>query len=120
MNDEDFAVRAMFETWSNAMNRLVSNVRDPAIGAEQYKSDLEVIQYSKDGGEIRSYQLVGAFPTSIGEITLGWDSASQIEEFPVTFSYDYWVPVIEASDKKAGGVNTYGLQTELDGTAGPI
>lgn len=120
MNDEDFAVRAMFETWSNALNRLVSNVRDPGISAEQYKTDLEIIQYSKDGGEIRSYQLVGAFPTSIGEITLGWDSASQIEEFPVTFSYDYWVPVIESSDKKAGGVNVYGPETELDGAAGPI
>jgi hypothetical protein len=120
MNDEDFAVRALFETWSNALNRHVSNVRDAGIGAEQYKTDLEVIQYSKDGSEIRSYQLVGAFPTSIGEIQLGWDSASQIEEFSVTFSYDYWVPVIETSDKKAGGVNVYGPQTELDGTAGAI
>jgi len=120
MNDEDFAVRALFETWSNALNRHVSNVRDAGIGAEQYKTDLEVIQYSKDGSEIRSYQFVGAFPTSIGEIQLGWDSASQIEEFSVTFSYDYWVPVIETSDKKAGGVNVYGPQTELDGTAGAI
>jgi len=119
MNDEDFSVRALFETWSNAINRLVANVRDTTISQEQYKADLEVIQYGKDGSEIRSYQFVGAFPTVVGAITLGWDSSSQIEEFPVSFSYDYWVPVIESSDKKAGGTNIYGPSTEQDGPAGP-
>ena len=120
MNDEDFSVRAMFESWSNALNRHVSNVRDPAVSAEQYKTDLEVIQYGKDGSEIRSYQLVGAFPTNIGSISLNWDSANAIEEFSVTFAYDYWVPGIEASDKKAGGVNAYGSLTNADGPSGPI
>jgi hypothetical protein len=119
MNDEDFAVRSMFETWSNALNRMVSNIRDPNVAAENYKTDLEVIQYGKDGSAIRSYMFVGAFPTSIGAISLSWDSASSIEEFPVTFSYDYWIPIIEASDKKAGGINTYGAQAIQDGVNGP-
>lgn len=119
MNDEDFSVRSMFETWNNAMNRLVSNIRDPNLNAEQYKTDLEVIQYSKDGTALRSYTLIGAFPTQIGAIALGWDSANAIEEFTVNFSYDYWVPNIEASDKKAGGVNQYGPQTIVDGPLGP-
>jgi hypothetical protein len=119
MNDEDFSVRSMFETWSNAMNRLVSNVRDPSINQEQYKTDLEVIQYGKDGTEIRSYAFIGAFPTSISSIPVSWDSQSQIEEFSVTFSYDFWIPVIETSDKKAGGVNQYGDTIEIDGVVGP-
>lgn len=120
MNDEDFAVRAMFEAWNNAINRLVSNVRDPNLGAEQYKTDLEIIQYGKDGSSLRSYQLIGAFPTQLGAISLGWDSANNIEEFTVNFSYDYWIPNQEASDKKAGGVNQYGPQTAVDGPAGPL
>ena len=120
LNDEDFSVRAMFELWSNALNRHVSNVRDPALSAEQYKTDLDILQYSKDGAIIRSYQLVGAFPTTIGSIGLNWESANAIEEFSVTFAYDYWVPVIEASDKKAGGVNIYGDLTDADGPAGPV
>jgi hypothetical protein len=119
MNDEDFAVRAMFETWSNAMNRMVSNVRDPVIGAEQYKADMEVIQYGKDGTEIRSYQIVGAFPTSIGAIALDWDTANSIETFTVNFAYDYWVPGIESSDKRAGGTNVYGAASQQDGISGP-
>lgn len=119
MNDEDFSVRAMFEAWSNAINRMVANVRDPALSAEQYKVDLEVIQYAKDGSTIRSYQLIGAFPTAVGAIQLGWESQNAIEEFGVSFEYDYWIPGIETSDKKAGGVNTYGAQASQDGPNGP-
>jgi len=119
MNDEDFAVRAMFEKWSNAINRLVSNVRDPVVNFENYKTDLTVIQYSKDGGIIRSYDIIGAFPTEIGAIALDWDSQNTMETFPVTFSYDYWIPNVEASDKKAGGVNVYIDQALTDGSSGP-
>jgi hypothetical protein len=119
MNDEDFAVRSLFETWSNALNRMVSNVRDPNINAENYKADLEIIQYGKDGNVIRSYQLVGAFPTEIGNIGLDWDSANAVESFSVNFSYDYWLPITEQSDKKAGGVNLYGTAAVTDGPLGP-
>lgn len=120
MNDEDFSVRAMFEAWSNAINRMVSNVRDPAIANENYKVDLEIVQYGKDGTKIRSYQLIGAFPTTVGGIALSWDSQNAIEEFSVSFEYDYWVPLTETSDKKAGGVNTYGASAEADGSLGPL
>jgi hypothetical protein len=118
-NDEDFAVRALFEKWSNGINRLVSNVRDPNLATEEYKTDLEVVQYSKDGEIIRSYQIIGAFPTEISPIRLEWDMQNQIEKFNVTFAYDYWVPVVEASDKKAGGVNVYLPETDIDGPQGP-
>ena len=119
INDEDFSVRAMFEAWSNALNRLVSNVRDPAISAEQYKVDLDIVQYGKDGSTLRSYQLIGAFPTQISGIALSWESASAIEEFTVNFAYDYWIPLVESSEKKAGGVNVYGGLAQQDGVNGP-
>ena len=119
MNDEDFAVRALFEKWSNALNRMVSNVRDPSIATENYKVDLDVVQYAKDGATIRAYQLIGAWPTGIGPIGLNWESGNAIEEFSVNFAYDYWVPAVEVSDKKAGGVNLYGGSVNVDGINGP-
>ena len=119
LNDEDFSVRSMFETWSNALNRLVANVRDAAVSTENYKVDLDIYQYGKDGSTIRAYTLIGAFPTAIGPIGLNWESANQIEEFTVNFAYDYWIPLVETSDKKAGGVNTYGTQAKQDGVNGP-
>lgn len=119
MNDEDFSVRGLFETWSNAMNRLVSNVRDPSVSDEQYKADLEIVQYAKTGEVIRSYDIIGAFPTQIGSIGLDWDSANAYESFSVNFAYDYWVPRVETSDLNAGGVNTYGPLASVDGPLGP-
>lgn len=118
MNDEDFIVRAMFEKWSNAINRMVANVRNPSLATENYKVDLTVTQYGKDGSQIRSYVLVGGFPTTIGPIGLNWESANAIEEFSVNFAYDYWVPEIEVTDK-SGGVNTYAAESTTDGISGP-
>jgi len=117
MNDEDFIVRSMFEAWSNAINRIISNVRDITLSAEQYKTDVEVIQYGKDGLPIRGYVLVGAFPTQIGAIALDWDSANAVETFSVNFAYDYWIPspTLEAANPKAAGINTYSGLTD----AGP-
>jgi hypothetical protein len=120
MNDEDFAVRGMLEAWSNAINRMVANVRDPNLAAEQYKADIEIVQYGKAGEVLRSYMLVGAFPTQLSGISLSWDTTNNIEEFNCNFAYDYWVPVIEASDKKAGGVNIYGPASIIDGPSGPL
>jgi T4-like virus tail tube protein gp19 len=97
MNDEDFLVRSMFEKWSNALNRLESNIRDPNFSGDEnsYKCDLSVIQYGKAGDVLRQYDIIGAFPTNIDGITLNWDSQNQIETFTVTFAYDYWLPAIE-------------------------
>lgn len=119
MNDEDFAVKALFEKWSNAINRMQSNVRDPNVSTEEYKQDLMCTQYSKDGIKIREYRIIGAFPTTVAGIGLDWDSQNAVETFGVTFAYDYWVPEIETSAKKAGGVNAYRPESELDGPLGP-
>ena len=119
MNDEDFAVKALFEKWSNAINRMQSNVRDPNVSTEEYKQDLMCTQYSKDGNKIREYRIIGAFPTTVAGISLDSDTQNAVETFGVTFAYDYWVPEIEPSANKAGGVNAYRPESELDGPLGP-
>jgi len=120
MNDEDFAVRSMFEAWHNSINTIVSNLR-LASPIEEYKTVVDVTQFAKDGEVIRSYQLVGAFPTSISGITLGWDSANAIEEFTVTFAYDYWIPFTTGttilSNKTSGQVTDYGVEDTPTGGA---
>lgn len=106
MNDEDFLVRAMFEGWSNAINTIITNIRLEGVVTEQYKADIEVIQFAKDGAPIRSYVLVGAFPTQIGAIALDWDSANAVETFSVNFAYDYWVPS-DITNPSIGRTNDY-------------
>ena len=120
MNDEDFSVRSMFELWHNSMNRMESNVRDTAVDNEGYKTEFQVTQYAKTGEAIRQYTLYGAFPTNVGAIAVDWDSTNSIQTFPISFSYDYWLPTIETSSKNAGGVNTYADTADQDGPLGPL
>jgi len=104
MNDEDFAVRSMFEKWSNSLNTFESNIRRPQLdGESSYKATLECIQYAKTGERIRAYEIVGAFPTAVDAISLGWETTNTIETFSVTFAYDYWLPI--GSDE--GNFNNY-------------
>jgi hypothetical protein len=51
---------------------------------------LTVQQYGKDGSILRTYNFNGIFPTSVAAIDVDWDSNDAIEEFSVTFQYDWW------------------------------
>lgn len=91
INDEDFLIRNAMESWMNAINSHQENIREfGSAAAEQYKSQAQVIQYSKTGVPVREYNFTGLFPTNISAIELGWDQADTIEEFTVTFQYDWW------------------------------
>ena len=105
MNDEDFKVRALFEKWSNALNSLETNLRGTNLDNENYKADLDVIQYAKDGEVIRAYTVVGAFPTEVSGIEVNWSSTGTVQTFSATLAYDYWIPQVENSSK--GNSNQY-------------
>lgn len=91
INDEDFAIRNTLEQWSNAINSHEGNIRDLAASVPTlYKSDAQVTQFSQTGAPLRVYNFVGLWPTNISEIELSWDNTDQIEEYQVTFSYDYY------------------------------
>lgn len=97
MNDEDFAVRAFLEKWSNMMNALVSNRLDPEVYPTRYKSTAEVIQFGKDGSVVRAYTFHGLFPTVIDPIDLNWGDVNRIETYNVTFSLDYFEPTVQGT-----------------------
>ena len=98
--------RAWFEQWLNAMNNHNLNGADlPNLGASggdgSYSVDIDVFQLERaaetagsepatDKNVIRQYKLKYAFPTSVSQIDLAYDSNDQIEEFTVEFQYSYW------------------------------
>ena len=94
INGEDFIIRRAFEDWHYQLNAEVENVRNSAmVPIRNYKTDVTVTQLSQDGRELRSYRMIGAFPTQLGDIQLNWDVNNTIEEFNVIFAFDYWVPM---------------------------
>lgn len=91
INDEDFVIRNGIESWMNAINSHTTNVRDNnAINSTGYSVDANVIQYGKNGEELKRYNFVGVFPLDVAPIDLDWGSNDTIEEFSVTFAYQYW------------------------------
>ena len=103
INDEDFAIRNAMEQWSNAINSMQGNISDVASSPALYKANATVTQYGKGGDILRVYDFIGIFPTSIAAIDLGWDQGDAVEEYTVTFQYDYW-RVSGGSTGDAGGI----------------
>lgn len=91
INDEDFLIRNAVEEWSSRINSNQTNLRSFGSAAPLlYKSTAEVTQFSKTGVPIRSYKFNGIYPSSISAIDLNWGDTDSIEEFQVTFQYDWW------------------------------
>ena len=102
INDEDFAIRNAMEQWSNSINSFQGNLRTTGGSAPAlYKANAQVIQYSQTGDILREYTFVGIFPTEVSTIDLAWETEG-IQEYTVTFQYDYW-EVSGGSTGNAGG-----------------
>jgi len=99
INDENFIARRNLETWLNLINGHVTNLRAPqALAAASYQADAWVYQYSKIGGPpIKTYKIVGAFPTDVAAIGLDWSLGDQIEEYDVTLAFQWW-EAIDSTD----------------------
>ena len=88
LNDTNFKLRNAFERWSNGINNATDGegLTNPA----DYQVDAFVDQLDRNGATIKSYTLRGAFPNTIAPIELTYDEQQAIEEFAVTFSYQYF------------------------------
>ena len=114
INDEDFKLRTAFERWSNVMSRLddATGVTNPS----SYMTDGYVQQLGRGNtpatgtpseGEssiLRSYKFFDVFPITVGEIALSYDTTDALEEFDVTFRYQYFT---------IGGAGDSGTSTEV-------
>ncbi len=91
INDENFAIRDVFERWSNALNGHLSNLRNPAaISKASYAVDATILQYGKTGSVIKEYDMINAWPTAVTPIDLDWAANDTIQEFQVNFALDFW------------------------------
>ena len=96
INDEDFSIRNSIELWMNALNSNEGNVRGAYVGNLSpnvglgYTTQASVTQYGKDGRQLKKYDFVGMFPVDMSPIDLDWGTNDSIEEFSVTFAYQYW------------------------------
>lgn len=103
INDEDFLIRNALEQWSNQIQSHQGNLRQfGSASPSAYKAQAQVTQFSKTGQPIRTYTFNGIFPTEIAPIEMDWNATDTLEEFTVTFQYDWW-EVTAGTTGNAGG-----------------
>ena len=91
INDEDFSIRKALEQWMNNINSHAGNLRTANYASPAgYSVDGYVSQYAKTGTALKTYKMVGMFPLDISPIDLDWGSNDSIEEYAVTFAYQWW------------------------------
>lgn len=88
INDTGFEIRDALERWSNEINGHVSN--EGPDNASFYTSNLIVEQLNKSGQTLKAYTFFDAAPINVAQIDLSAENTNQIEEFGVTFQYQYW------------------------------
>ena len=88
INDTNFKLRNAFERWQNGINNMTDGegLTNPA----DYQVDAFVDQLDRNGATIKSYTLRGAYPIELAAIELDYGNNDAIEEFQVTFNYQYF------------------------------
>ena len=111
INDKNFTIRHGFEKWMEGINRHEANnasTFSPDGSGTGYLVDLQVDQLERDssdpGAVLRTYNLVGCFPTNISQIDVAYDSNDQIEDFTVEFQLQYWTATRGAAASGGGDI----------------
>ena len=83
--------RIGIEMWMDQINGHISNVSSLAQG---YYGKGTLTQYPKSGaattGILSTVNFIDMWPQTVSEIALSYDTASDIEQFDVTWSYNYY------------------------------
>ena len=107
INDEDFKLRNAFEMWMNGLNSHRGNLRNPAFASPtSYTTQASVTQYAKTGEALKSYTFIGMFPMDISPIEVDWAANDTIEEYAVTFAYQWWESSPSDSGVTGGAIPT--------------
>jgi len=88
LNDTNFKLRNAFERWQNGINNMTDN--EGLSNPVDYQVDVFVDQLDRNGNTLKSYKLRGAYPIGIAAIPLNYETNNAIEDFDVTFEYQYF------------------------------
>ena len=88
MNDTDFLIRNAMERWMNGINALSDN--SGLSNPSDYQVDAFIDQLDRAGQVIKSYTFRGIFPQTIAPIEVAYDTNDAVEEFEVTYRYQFF------------------------------
>ena len=90
LNTEDYSIRNAIETWMNHINSHADNKTSANFADDDFRATIELTQYGKDGSALQTYKFFDAWPMTLTEIALSYDTASDLEQYDVTWAYNYY------------------------------
>jgi hypothetical protein len=82
-------LREFFEQWQSLIQSY-SDITGEVLH-ENYMASADVRQLDRNDKVAYEYKFINMYPTEVGEIALAYETENAIEEFTVTFTYDYFV-----------------------------
>jgi len=85
INDSAFTIRNALENWMAAIESrgTKSGLTTPA----SYMGTIQIKQLERNGGVLREYKIIDAFPVEVGPVQLDFGTNDQISTFGATFQY---------------------------------
>lgn len=94
INDEDFSIRKAIEQWMDDINSHEGNIRSVGnLGLDDLTCSATISTFDVAGGTIESYTLNDCWPSTISDIALSHGTSNQIEQFDVTWQFNYMTKV---------------------------
>lgn len=103
LNDENFKSRSVLERWQNDIVKVNfgagiignRNAGSLSVGTTTTKGlygTVEVFQLREDGSSVNAgeYKLINCWPSDISSIDLSYDTTDAVEDYTVTWTYDYF------------------------------
>jgi len=88
MNTEKYPIRDMVDEWMDGINTHVGNISYSDNAS--WQGTVTLTQYSKEGKSLMVYTFEDCWPQTVSEIALSYDTASDIEQYDVTWAYNYY------------------------------
>ena len=88
LNDGNFTIRRAMEAWSKGI--LLHSDTGGIVTPTDYTAQLQVQQLDRNDVVLRTYAFYNCYPQNIQEIQLDFGATTQIEEYQIEFSVDYW------------------------------
>jgi hypothetical protein len=70
---------------------------------DNYLTELTITMYDVAGNPTVTYRAYEAWPTTLGDVQLGWNSTDEIARLQVNFSIRYWTTDVTDSPTEAAG-----------------
>ncbi len=96
LNDENYTLRSNLEVWQNNMvftnYEIGTGLGNRSAASTGLYGTVLIYQLDEEGASVPfgSYRLVNCWPSDISAIDLSYDTTDAVEDFTVTWTYDYY------------------------------